>query len=144
MNTLTLPTGRVIRLEHIEFDRATQRFYYGTLDVTPYLTRAQMLATAGDAFDVERANREASDAARIGRGEAPYADPPSTSTLGLWVDNVSADVATAAQGVRDFVGIGPENAGKRSPLFWTALVLGAGFLAYQLGLFVWIRKKLTA
>ena len=141
---LTLPTGRTVPLAYLTFAAASQRAYYGALDVTPYLTRAQLVTVGGDAFDVERANREASDAARIGRGEAPYADPPSTSTLGLWVDNVSADVTTAAQGVRDFVGIGPENAGKRSPLFWTALVLGAGFLAYQLGLFVWIRKKLTA
>ncbi|MEN9575653.1 MAG: hypothetical protein RL514_3508 [Verrucomicrobiota bacterium] len=147
MNRLTLPTGRTIPLEYLTFDAASQHAYYGSLDVTEYMTRAQIQAVGGSAFDVEQANREASDAARIARGLAPYEDPPQITPWEVLTNTargIGNDVATAAQGVRDFVGIGPENAGKHSPLFWFAIVAGLGWIAYQLGVFVWLRKKLTA
>lgn len=144
MNSLTLPTGRVVLLEYLDFDSASQRFYYGTLDVTPYMTRAQMVAAGGLAFDVERANRAASDAARDAAGLPRVPDTGETSTLVLFGQGVAADVTSLATGIRDFAGIGPENAGKRSPLFWLVVLGGAGFLAYQLGVFAWLKKKLTA
>lgn len=145
MNSVTLSTGRVIPLADVRLDVASQAFYYGVANVTDFLSGEQKRRFPG--FDVERANREASDTARIINGEEPYADPPATSFLTVLeatADGIGADVATAAQGVRDFAGIGPENAGKRSPLFWTALAVGVGFLAYQLGVFAWIRKRLGA
>lgn len=141
-DTITLGTGRVIPLADVRLDVASQRFYYGVADVTGSLSGEQKRRFPG--YDVERANREASDAARIGQGEQPYADPPETGVVRLWVEGMARDVVQVAEDARDFVGIGPENAGKRSPLFWTAVIVGLGFLAYQIGLFAWIRKKLTA
>lgn len=140
---ITLSTGRFVPLYNLDFDPATQQFFYGTFNVTSYLTRAQKEAVAGPAFDVERANREASDAKRdaLGLPRVPDAD---ASAFSLFVDGVSADVASLATGIRDFAGIGPENAGKRSPLFWFVVLGGAGFLAYQLGLFAWVKKKISA
>lgn len=142
MNTLTLSTGRVIPLADVRLDVPSQRFYYGIANVTDSLSGEQKRTFPG--YDIERANREASDAARIASGEAPYADPSTAGTLTLFVDGVGDDLSTAAQDVRDFVGIGRENAGRRSPLFWTVLLVGLGYLAHQLGVFAWIRKKLTA
>ena len=143
MNTLTLPTGRVIRLEHLEFDRATQRFYYGTLDVTPYLTRAQMLTVAGDAFDVERANREASDAARDAAG-LPRVPDGEPNTLTLFLDGVGNDLSKLATDTRDLIGLGEENAGKGSPLLRYALAALVLIIVWKVGVFDWLKKKLTA
>ena len=145
MNTITLPTGRVLPLSSIELYPISNRFFYGRLEVTEYLTGEQRRSFSG--YDVERANREASDAARIANGETPYADgaPVSyTDILGNTVRGIGNDLASAAQTVRDFVGIGPENAGKHSPLFWLAILVGAGYLLNQLGIFAWLRKKLSA
>ncbi len=147
MNTLTLPTGRVLRLDQLAFDATSQRAYYGQLDVTDYLTRAQLQAVGGSAFDVERANSAASDAARLAAGEAPYTNGAPVSYVDILsntVKGIGNDVASAAQTVRDFAGIGPENAGKHSPLFWFALLAGVGYLLNQLGIFAWLRKKLSA
>ena len=142
MNTITLPTGRTIPLADVTLDVAAQRFFYGVADVTEFLSPSQKRQFAG--FDVERANREASDAGRLARGLDPVPDTGETSAVKLFVRGVADDVKTAAQQARDFAGIGPENAGKRSPLFWALLIGGLGFLAWQLGLFAFIRKKLTA
>ncbi len=142
---VTLSTGRVIPLSDVRMEPDSQRFYYGVADVTAFLSAAQKRRFPG--YDVERANREASDAARIRNGLDPYDDPPVATFYTVLEDTaagIGADVATAAKGVRDFAGIGPENAGKRSPIFWTLLIAGLGFLAYQLGVFAWVRKKLSA
>ena len=122
MNTITLPTGRTIPLADVTLDVATQRFYYGPANVTNFVSPSQKRQFAG--FDVERANREASDAARLARGLDPVPDPSTAGTLTLFVEGVGDDVKTAAQQVRDFAGIGPENAGRRSPLFWVLLLGG--------------------
>lgn len=141
---ITLPTGRQIPLDYISFDPASNRFFYGGLDVTPYMTRAQMVEVGGAAFDVEAANRAASDAARIARGEQPYADGGETSVAKLWLDGVGSDVAKLARDTRDFFGIGEENAGKGSPIIRLVIVAGVVFALHQLGVFAWIKKKLTA
>lgn len=145
MNTVTLSTSRVIPLADVRLDVPSQRFYYGPANVTDFLSGEQKRSFPG--YDVARANREASDAARIANGLDPYDDPPATTFYTVLEDTaagIGADVATTAQGVRDFAGIGPENAGRRSPLFWTAILAGLGFLAYQIGVFAWIRKRLGA
>lgn len=142
MNTLLLPTGREIRMDLIELDPGTQQFFYGALNVTPYLSPTQMRTFPG--FDVERANREASDAGRIARGETPYINPSTDGALTLFVQGVGNDLSKLATDTRDFIGLGPENTGKGSPLLRWALLAGAVFLAWQLGLFAWARKKLTA
>jgi hypothetical protein len=142
VNTITLSSGRVLPLPYVSLDVPTQRFYYGPLEVTDFLSPSQKRTFLG--FDVEAANRAASDAARAERGLPPVPDNLPTSTVGLWLDGIGADVTQAAEDVRDFAGIGPENAGRRSPLFWTAVAVGVGWLLYQVGAFAWIRKKLTA
>lgn len=141
---ITLPTGRQIPLYNIAFDEASQQFFYGSLNVSDYMTRAQKVEVGGFGFDVARANREASDAARDAAGLPRVPDNGETSVLKLWAEGVGNDVASLAQRVRDFAGIGPENEGKRSPLFWAVVIGGLGFLAWQLGVFGWIRKKLSA
>lgn len=145
MNTLTLPTGRVIRLDQVEFFTASQLFFYGSFDVTPYLSGEQKRSFAG--YDVAHANTDASNAARDKSGQTHYADGKDMSYWDIAKDTASGignDVSSAAQSLRDFAGIGPENAGKRSPLFWTALAVGLGFLLYQIGAFAWLKKKITA
>ena len=143
-NLITLTTGRTIRIELFEFDRATQRFYYGTLDVTPYLTRAQMLTVAGDAFDVERANREASDAARDAAGQPRVPDNLPTTPARLFLGGVGDDLAKLATDTRDLIGIGPENAGKGSPLLRYGLAALLLLAVWKVGLFDWVKKKLLA
>lgn len=143
MNTLTLPTGRVIPLEYLDLDSATQRFYYGTLDVTPYLTRAQRVEAGGMAFDVERANREASDTARDA-ADLPRVPEGEQSAVTLFLDGVGNDLAKLATDTRDTIGLGPENAGKGSPLLRWLLVAGVALLLWKIGAFDWVKKKLTA
>ena len=140
---LTLPTGRTIRLEFFEFVRDTQRFYYGPLDVTPYMTRAQMVAVGGAAFDVERANREASDAARDAAG-LPRVPEGESNTLTLFLDGVGKDLSKLATDTRDLIGLGPENAGKGSPLLRYALAALVLIIVWKVGVFDWLKKKLTA
>jgi hypothetical protein len=145
MNTVVLHTGREIPLEYVALDVASQRFFYGSFEVTDYLDASQKRQFNG--YDVERANRAASDAARDATGLPRYADGNAFSwgyVLGDTARGIGEDVATAAQSIRDFAGIGPENAGKRSPLFWTAVIVGVGFVLYQVGAFAWLKKKLTA
>ena len=143
MNDLTLPTGRTIRLDLVELEPATQRFFYGPLDVTPYMTRAQMVAVAGDAFDVERANREASDAARDAAG-LPRVPDGETNTLALFLDGVGNDLAKLATDTRDLIGLGPENAGKGSPLLRYALAALVLIIVWNVGVFDWVKKKILA
>ncbi|MEQ2008315.1 MAG: hypothetical protein ABMA26_16130 [Limisphaerales bacterium] len=140
---ITLPTGRQIPLYNVSFDPLSQRFFYGSFDVTGYMTRSQKVEVGGLSFDVERANREASDAARDAAG-LPRVPEGETSTFTIFREGVADDVSALATGIRDFAGIGPENAGKRSPLFWLVVLGGLGFLAYQLGVFAWVKKKLSA
>lgn len=150
---ITLPTGRQIALYNVAFDADAQRFYYGSLDVTPYMTRAQMVEVGGMGFDVEAANRAASDAARdaaglprvpdTGNGQS-FLDTPVLQTLLGTAQGVGEDISGIATGIRNFAGIGPENAGKRSPLFWVLVIGGLGFIAYQIGLFAWVKNKLTS
>lgn len=141
-NLVTLPTGRSIQLDYVVLAEESQQFFYGPANVTDYLTSEQKRTFPG--YDVERANREASDAARDAAGLPRVPDNLPTSTAGLFLEGVGADLAQAAQGVRDFAGIGPENAGKRSPLFWTLVIVGLGFVLWQIGGFAWLKKKLTA
>lgn len=136
-----LPTGREIRLSNVDLDPATQRFTYGPLDVTPYLTPLQKRQF--NAFDVERANREASDAARDAAG-LPRVPEGETSALTLFAEGVGNDLSKLATDTRDLIGIGPENAGKGSPLLRWLLVAGVGLLLWKVGVFDWVKKKLTA
>ena len=143
MNDLLLPTGRTIRLDLVELDPATQRFFYGQLDVTPSRTRAQKVAVGGAAFDVERANREASDAARDAAGlpRVPVGEP---NTLTLFLDGVGNDLSKLATDTRDLIGLGPENAGKGSPLLRYALAALVLIIVWKVGMFDWVKKKLLA
>jgi hypothetical protein len=144
MSALTLPTGRTLPLSALAFDAALNRFFYAGLDVTPYMTRAQMLEAAPHDFDVERANREASDAARDAAGRPRVPDNLPTSTLGIFAAGVASDVNKLATDTRDFIGIGAENTGKGSPLLRWALALAAVAVLWKVGVFDWLRKKLTA
>ena len=144
MSTFTLPTGRTLPLAYVTHDVLTNGFYYGGLDVTPYLTRAQMLEAAPLTFDVERANREASDRARDAAGLPRVPDNLPTNPLALFADGVARDVNKLATDTRDFIGLGPENAGKGSPLLRWALVIGAAVILWKVGVFDWLKKKLTA
>ena len=143
MNTITLPTGRVIPLEYLDLDRATQRFHYGSLDVTPYMTRAEKVAAGRGAFDVERANREASDAARDAAG-VPRVPEGEQSAVTLFLDGVGNDLTKLATDTRDLIGIGQENKGNGSPLLRWLLVAGVGLVLWKIGVFDWVKKKLTA
>lgn len=147
MNTITLPTGRVIPVSYLTFEKATQRAYYGGLDVTGYLTRAQMQLVGGDEYDVQLANIAASDAARIARGETPYVNPPQLTPWDVaanTVQGIGSDLASASESVRSVLAIGSENAGK----FKLYLTLGLlGLLTYGLwraGVFAGLKKKLSA
>ena len=143
MNTLTLPTGRVILLEYLDFDRATQRFFYGSLDVTPYMTRAEKVAAGRGAFDVERSNREASDAARDAAG-VPRVPEGEQSPVTLFRDGVGNDLSKLATDTRDLIGIGQENKGNGSPLLRYVLAALVLFVVWKVGVLDWVKKKLTA
>ena len=143
MNTLTLPTGRVLPLDYLDFSEATQTFYYGGLDVTPYMTRAQKVAAGGGLFDVERANREASDAARDAAG-VPRVPEAEQSTTRIFVEGVGNDLSKLATDTRDLIGIGQENKGNGSPLLRWLLVAGVGLVLWKIGVLDWVKKKLAA
>ncbi len=145
MNTITLPTGRVLPLDYLDFSEATQTFHYGGLDVTPYMTRAQKVAAGGGLFDVERANREASDAARDAAGLPRVPDLNSrTPITDAFLDGVGNDLSKLATDTRDLIGIGQENAGKGSPLLRWLLVAGVGLVLWKIGVLDWVKKKLAA
>jgi hypothetical protein len=139
---VTLSTGRVIPLSDVRMEPESQRFYYGVADVTAFLSAAQKRRFPG--YDVERANREASDAARIARGEQPYPDPKPVSTIDEFIKGVGSDVAELATDTRDAIGIGAENNGNGSPLLRWALGIGVILLLWKIGALDWVRKKLTA
>lgn len=143
MNDLLLPTGRTIRLDLVELEPASQRFFYGSLDVTPYLTRAQKVAVGGAAFDVERANREASDASRDSAG-LPRVPEGEQSAVTLFLDGVGNDLSKLATDTRDLIGIGEENAGKGSPLLRYGLAALLLLVLWKVGVLDWLKKKLTA
>lgn len=133
---------RTVGIWNVTFDTRRQRFFYGDADVTDLLSADQKRRFAG--FDVERANREASDAARIARGEAPYPDPQPVSTFEEFIKGVGSDVAELATNTRDAIGIGAENKGNGSPLLRWALGIGLIVLLWKIGALDWVRKKLTA
>jgi hypothetical protein len=143
MNTLTLPTGRVLPLDYLDFSEATQTFFYGGLDVTPYMTRAQKVAAGGGLFDVDRANREASDAARDAAG-LPRVPEGEQSTTRIFVEGVGNDLSKLATDTRDVIGLGQENAGNGSPLLRYALAALVLFVVWKVGVLDWVKKKLTA
>ncbi len=139
---ITLPTGRQIALYHVAFDADAQQFFYGNLNVTPYMTRAQQVEVGGMAFDVERANREASDAARDAAG-LPRVPEGEQSAVTLFLDGVGNDLSKLATDTRDLIGIGAENKGNGSPLLRWLLVAGVGLLLWKVGVFDWVKKKLN-
>lgn len=138
----TLPTGVQRKLYLVDYDEASRRFYLGGYDVSPYLTGDHKRTFPG--YDVEAANREASDAARIARGEQPYPDPKPVSTFEEFIKGVGSDVAELATDTRDAIGIGAENKGNGSPLLRWALGIGLIVLLWKIGALDWVRKKLTA
>jgi hypothetical protein len=133
---------RTVGIWNVTLDTRRQRFFYGDADVTDLLSQDQQRRFAG--FDVERANRQASDSARIARGEQPYADPQPVSTFEEWIKGVGSDVAELATVTRDAIGIGAENRGNGSPLLRWALGLVLIVLLWKIGALDWVRKKLTA
>lgn len=92
--TVTL-IGRNVSLSDISFDPEKNRFYYGVMDATQFITYAQRAAYPS--FDIERTNAETSDAKR---GTGPTG---STSTLENFFSGVGDDLAAASQGIRTFV-----------------------------------------
>lgn len=132
MNTIRLPTGREIPLAYVTLNPFTQRFYYGELDVTAWVSPSQARTFAG--YDVTRANNEASDAARAARGEPPVV-VGSTSTLELFLDGVGEDVASTAESVRDTLAIGAENAGRFKLYLGLAIVGALAFVLWRAGVF---------
>ena len=141
MNEILLPTGRAIRLDLVELDPQTQRFYYGPLDVTEYMSGAQKRTFPR--YDVERANREASDAARDAAGQARIPEGEQ-SAVTLFIDGVGRDLSKLATDTRSAIGIGPENAGKGSPLLRWGLFALVLLVLWKVGVLDWLRKKLTA
>lgn len=106
---------RQVGLWNVVFDPSSQRFFYGSADVTDNLTRAQQVTVAGSALDVEAANRRASDTARDNAGLPRHSDGAAFSwwdVAGDTVGGIGDDLASAADSVREVAGVGVENAGR--------------------------------
>lgn len=152
-DSITLPTGRSLGLYLLQLDPATQRFYYGSLDVTDYLSAEQKRSFAG--YDVAAANNAASDQHRLDAGLAPVA-LGSTSTFDLFTQGVANDADRVARAARSVFGLGEPNVDgtdtdadrAQAKPFRTLLIVGGllalGWLAWQVGVFAAIKKKLTA
>lgn len=138
----TLPTGVQRKLYLVDYYPATRRFDLSGLDVTPYLSSAQKRSFPD--YDGTEDRNEASDAARIARGEKPYEVPQPVTTFEEFFKGVGGDVAELATDTRDAIGIGAENRGNGSPLLRWALGIGLIVLLWKIGALDWVRKKLTA
>lgn len=123
---------REVGIWNVEFNPSSQRFFYGSADVSALLSREQKVAVGGASFDVEYANRQASDAARDAAGLPHHSDGQPFSWWDVAADTaggVGSDVASASESVREVFGVGVENAGK----FKTFLTLATvGLLAFAL------------
>ena len=122
--------GRNVPLADITFDPSRNRFYYGVMDATQFITYQQRAAFPS--FDIERTNAETSDAKR-GTGATG-----STSTLALFAEGVGDDVSNIANGIRKFLAGDPEK--PESPSDLRKLLYFVGFLAG--GYLIW--KIITA
>ncbi len=140
-STFTLPTGTVRKLYLVDYDAASRRFTLGSLDVGPYLSPSQK-RTFPD-YDPAPDLAAASDAAQVERGVEP-APVGETSAWDLFWAGVGNDLAKGAEDVRDTIGIGRENAGKGSPLLRWIIAGAALWLAWRVGIFDWLKKRLAA
>ncbi len=78
---VTLPTGRQIPLSDITIDTAHQTFYYGSLDVTQYMSELQKEAFSD--YNVYAANVQAYNQHAIAQGKTPIQEG-STSTAAIF------------------------------------------------------------
>lgn len=138
----TLPSGVQRKLYLVDYNAATRRFTLGEFNVGPYLTAAHKRSFPD--YDPTDDNNAASDAGRIARGEEPYQVPKPVTTFEEFIAGVGSDVAELATDARDAIGIGAENNGKGSPLLRWALIVAVGFVLYKVGVFDWLRKRLSA
>lgn len=120
----TLPaSGRSVPLSSVEYDSATNRFYYGPLDVTPYLTIQQKIFVAPE-YDREAGNEEAY--VEHYREEHGGATPPPTGSTSVWenfVENVEDNPLGGLGGGPDGIG-GLKSLGKWVTTTAGLIVLG--------------------
>lgn len=140
---------RSVGIWNVELDVPTQRFIYGSADVTDSLSRDLKATFPG--FDVERANL----AARERAGREQHNTGGDTSVVGNFVRGVVNDAARVAHAARDVFGLGQPNVETvegspppESKPFRTLVIVGGVvlfvFVAWQVGLFALAKKKLTA
>lgn len=140
-STFTLPTGAVRKLYLVDYDAASRRFLLGAFDVSAYLSPSQK-RTFPD-YDPTPDLAQASDDAQRARGVEPQ-PVGETSDWDLFWRGVGDDLSKGAEDIRGTVGIGRENAGKGSPLLRWVFAAGLLWLAWRVGVFDWIKKRLAA
>lgn len=117
--------GTLAPLSRIEFDRGTNRFYYNGSDITTNMYLRDMQVFSG--FDLQRHNQWLSDQKQIRDGNTPQPNNQSTSTIGIFTEQILTDPFAAPLEAADR--LADDLVGNK--LFQLAAVgLGVGLLIY--------------